>query len=230
MRPFTLAQRAFRPIEVAAGVPDLPEVQPGAVAHTGRHVAGEQPREALAGLVVHPELQVQARGQQLRVVGVMGHAPPLVVGEQPRQRLEIVGIVVLQVEEQHVTEMQVADVRFGQLLRIVAARVRNPGGQQRRHGENRAACAWTGGLKTFPVLDLELRLQLALPVVDLQLEVFRAHTLLEAQRRAALVGAIVGSLAVEERHQLMRADLEVTDVQALHATLSNASTSRGVYR
>src|SRR5215469_2381364 len=81
----------------------------------------------------------------------------------------------------------------------------------------------------FPVLDLELRLELALPVVDLELEILGADALLEAQRRAALVGTGIGPVAAEERHQLVRPDLEITQVQPLHAALEQRVTlARGI--
>src|SRR5215831_15611271 len=81
----------------------------------------------------------------------------------------------------------------------------------------------------FPVLDLELRLELALPVVDLELEILGADTFLEAQRRAALVGPGIRSAAAEERHQLMGSDLQIAEVQPLHATLEERiALARGV--
>src|SRR6516165_2553684 len=71
----------------------------------------------------------------------------------------------------------------------------------------------------FPVLDLELRLEFALPIVDLELEILGADALFEAQGRAAPVGARVGSGAAEEGDQLVRTDLEIAEVQSLHAPL-----------
>src|ERR1700751_4654772 len=71
----------------------------------------------------------------------------------------------------------------------------------------------------FPVLDLELRLELALAVVDLELQILGADTFLEPQGRAALVGPGVRSGAAEERHQLVWSDLQIAEVQPLHATL-----------
>src|SRR5262245_8975843 len=71
--------------------------------------------------------------------------------------------------------------------------------------------------KLFPVLDLELRLLLLLPVVDLELEVLRADALLELESRTALVVAFVRALAGEERDELVLADLEVAEIQPLHA-------------
>src|ERR1700757_2718735 len=71
----------------------------------------------------------------------------------------------------------------------------------------------------FPVLDLELRLELALPVVDLELEILRADALLEAQRSATPVGARVGAAAAEEGHQLVRTDLEIAEIEPLHPAL-----------
>ena len=56
-----VAQRLLAAIVVAALIPDLGQVEPGAIAHAQRHIVAQQRLEALAGLVVHAELQVQAR-------------------------------------------------------------------------------------------------------------------------------------------------------------------------
>src|SRR5262249_15889418 len=89
-----------------------------------------------------------------------------------------------------------------------------------RTGWRAAARAWGAPFRVlFPVLDLELRLELLLPVVDLQLEVLGADTLLEAERSAALVVTAVPSLAVEERDQLVQSHLEIAEIQPLHAAL-----------
>src|ERR1700737_685903 len=77
--------------------------------------------------------------------------------------------------------------------------------------------AWSKGL--FPVLDLELRLLTALPVVDLELEILGPDTLLELERCTALVVAVVRALATEEGDRLVLAHLEITEIQAVHATL-----------
>src|SRR5688500_6091226 len=61
----------------------------------------------------------------------------------------------------------------------------------------------------FPGLDRELGLSLALAVGDLELEILRADALLELEIGAALVVALIGALAVEDRHELVLADLEV---------------------
>src|SRR5690349_24086782 len=71
----------------------------------------------------------------------------------------------------------------------------------------------------FPVLDLEFRLLLALPVVDLQLQVLGADALLKLERRATLVVAVVRALATEESDQLVLAHLEVAEIQPVHAPL-----------
>src|ERR1700688_1147891 len=73
--------------------------------------------------------------------------------------------------------------------------------------------------RLLPVLDHELGLQLLLLVVDLQLQVLRPDALVEADGSAALVGALLWTLAVEVSDQLVVADLEVAHVQALHAAL-----------
>src|SRR5262249_58146154 len=71
----------------------------------------------------------------------------------------------------------------------------------------------------LPVPDLEFRLELSLPVVDLELEVLGADALLELDRGAAPVGALARPLAAEEGDQLVLPDLEVADVEPLHAAL-----------
>src|SRR4051812_33813333 len=71
----------------------------------------------------------------------------------------------------------------------------------------------------LPVLDFEFRLQLALPVGDLELEVLRADGLLELQVRATAVVEPVRPLAREQRDELVAAELEVAEIQALHAAL-----------
>src|ERR1700731_5463402 len=74
-------------------------------------------------------------------------------------------------------------------------------------------------LRLFPVLDLEFRLLFTLPVVDLELQVFRPDALLELERCTALVVAVVRALAAEERHQLVLAHLEVAEIQPVHTPL-----------
>src|SRR5579863_8672810 len=71
----------------------------------------------------------------------------------------------------------------------------------------------------LPVLDHKLRLQLLLPVVDLQLQVLRPDALLKTDGRAALVGAIVRPLPIEVSDQLVTANLQIAQVQALYAAL-----------
>src|SRR5690349_17404851 len=73
--------------------------------------------------------------------------------------------------------------------------------------------------RLFPVLDREFWLTLALAVGDPELEILGAHALLELQVRTALVVARVRALALEERHQLVLAHLEVAEVDAVHAAL-----------
>src|SRR5579872_3526463 len=72
--------------------------------------------------------------------------------------------------------------------------------------------------KLLPILDLEFRLLTALPVVDLQLQVLGSNAFLELERRTALIGALIGTLAAEEGHQLMLAHLEIAQVEAVHAS------------
>ena len=68
---------AFGAIEIAARVPDLAEIEPGAVAHALGHRLGQQRFETLAGLVVQAERQIEAAEQQVRLRIVMRHAAPL---------------------------------------------------------------------------------------------------------------------------------------------------------
>src|SRR5580692_2996320 len=72
---------------------------------------------------------------------------------------------------------------------------------------------------SFPVLDLELGLLRTRVIGDLQLQVFGADAFFELQVGAASVIAVVGALTVEQRYQLVRAGLEIADVQPLHAAL-----------
>src|ERR1700743_2536699 len=57
----------------------------------------------------------------------------------------------------------------------------------------------------FPVLDLEFRLLLALPVFDLELQVLGTDPLLEGEVGTALVVTVVWTLAAEESDQLVLA-------------------------
>src|SRR6185437_3706334 len=82
-----------------------------------------------------------------------------------------------------------------------------------------ARIAFKADKELFPVLDLELRLLAALPVVDLQLEILGSDALLESDRRPALVVALARTLPAEERHQLVLTDFQVAEVETVHATL-----------
>ena len=64
---------------------------------------------------------------------------------------------------------------------------------------------------SLPDLDVELGLQLAARVLDLQLDVLRAGFLGELQGRTALVVAVVRALAGEEGSERVFAGLEVAD-------------------
>jgi len=83
---------------------------------------------------VHALLQIERAGDELRILGVVRHAPPVQVGERARQRLEVVRVILLEVQEQHVAEVQIADVSFGQLLRVVTARLGSRRGAKRHDG------------------------------------------------------------------------------------------------
>src|SRR5579864_4865824 len=83
--------------------------------------------------------------------------------------------------------------------------------------DSSARASGPGMAALFPVPDLELRLKLSLAIVDLELEVLRPYALLELDRGAALVGAVVGAFAAEEGHQLVLTDLEVAEVEPLYA-------------
>src|SRR5882672_705180 len=71
----------------------------------------------------------------------------------------------------------------------------------------------------LPFLDDELRLLLADAIRDLQLEVFRADAFFEVEGGAALVVAFVRTLAREEGHEFMLADLEIAEIDLVHAAL-----------
>ena len=177
--PVHLAQRRVGLLEIAPRVPHLRQVEPGAVAHPGGHLVGQQPREALARLVVHAEREVQPALEELRLIQVMRHAVPVLVGEEAREGLEL--LVLVEIEER-IAVVQVADAGDRQLLGVVAGRWRRRRGQDGEHGgKKRRTHAVGPAQELFPVLDLELRLQLPLPVIDLQLQVLGADALLEAQ-------------------------------------------------
>src|SRR4029077_18142068 len=71
----------------------------------------------------------------------------------------------------------------------------------------------------FPVLDFKLRLLAALPVVDLEFEVLGTDALLEPERRATPIVALMRTLAAEERHEFVLAGFEIAEVQPVHAAL-----------
>src|SRR6185437_6725071 len=73
--------------------------------------------------------------------------------------------------------------------------------------------------RLLPILDPELRLQLALIVGDRELEVLGADVLLEIQGGATGVIEIVRPLAGEEGYELVLADFEIADVEPLDAAL-----------
>src|ERR1700733_3830191 len=72
----------------------------------------------------------------------------------------------------------------------------------------------------FPVLDLEFGLLRARVIGDLDLEIFGADAFFEPQIGAASIVAFVGTLAVEQHHQLVGAGLEIADVEPLHAAFN----------
>src|SRR5258708_31505066 len=74
-----------------------------------------------------------------------------------------------------------------------------------------------GGL--LPVLDLEFWLLAARPIGNLQLQIFRTDALLELDRGAAAIVAIVRSLAAKQGHQFMGTGFEIADVEPRHAAL-----------
>src|SRR5262249_38045625 len=82
-------------------------------------------------------------------------------------------------------------------------RARADGG---RRGWRRAA-PWclevSGSLRSLPRLDVELGLQSPFGIADAQLDVLGLGALLELQGRAALVVAVVGTLAGEEGDELV---------------------------
>src|SRR5580704_18358638 len=124
---------------------------------------------------------------------------PVLVRIQARDRLEI--IVRVDVEED-VAVMQIADARRRKLLRVRPrgldrlAREHRDGGHEDKRAHRRPLRQ-----VLFPVLDFKLRLLAALPVVDLELEVFGSDSLLELERRTATIVAFVRALAAEERHE-----------------------------
>ena len=71
----------------------------------------------------------------------------------------------------------------------------------------------------IPSLDRELGLMLRNLVGDLQFEILGANALVEIDRGAAPVVAFHRTLAGEECHHLMLADLQIAEVDLLHAAL-----------
>src|SRR5271169_2311873 len=65
---------------------------------------------------------------------------------------------------------------------------------------------------SFPVFDRELWLVLRDLVGDFQFQILRAHALVEVDRGAASVIALQRSLASEECHQLVLADLQIAEI------------------
>ena len=153
--PVHLAQCRIRALEIAARVPHLRQVEPGAIAHSGGHIVGQQPLEALARFVVHPERQVQPALEQLRFLRMVRHAAPVLVSEQSREGREV--IVLIEVE-QRVAVVQITDMRDRELLRVVLPRARRAGRQRQHGGEQQRTHAGGSHQGLFPVLDLELRL------------------------------------------------------------------------
>ena len=108
-----LTDRVLGAVQIAARVPHLRQVEPGAVAHPGGNVRRQQLLEARTGLVVQPERQIQAAQEQLRLRLVVRQEVPMLIRIQARDRLEIV--VRVDVEE-NVAVVQIADARRRKLL------------------------------------------------------------------------------------------------------------------
>ena len=87
-------------------------------------------REALAGLVVQTQRQVQAAEQQLRIQLVVRQLMPVLVGEQPGQGLEVVLLVVV---KQHIPVLQILHANRRQLLRVVLRRLCHAGKRGQEH-------------------------------------------------------------------------------------------------
>lgn len=123
-------ERLETALVVAALVPDLGEVVPGAVADRCRHVGCQQALETRRRLVVHAELQVEAPGLHQRVMLVVRHAAPLLVGLETRQRLELLTTIDM---EHHVTVVQILHADLRQLGRWPLAVQR---AAAERHGDD----------------------------------------------------------------------------------------------
>ena len=121
---------ALGAIQITARVPDLAEVEPGAVAHAFGHRLRQQCLEAFTGLVVQTQRQIEPAEQQVGLRIVVRHAAPLPVGLQARDRLEVLALVVI---EECVAEMQVAHHGRRQLvdLRFRGHCRRNEAGRER---------------------------------------------------------------------------------------------------
>ena len=99
-----LAQRPLGLFQIAALVPNLAQIKPGAVAHELGSVLLEQRLENSARLDVLAEGQVQASEQQLRFFLGVRNPPQLPRSQQAGDRVEV---VVLKEIEQHIAVGQV---------------------------------------------------------------------------------------------------------------------------
>ena len=161
-------------LQIVALIPDLREIEPGAIADIERHVVVQQRAENAARFFVLAERQIQAALEQLGFDGVMREAIEILRGAEARQRLHVVVLVEV---EQHVAPVQIlhdlrrADQRllFCRLCRAQQrARPPAPARQRRRRAADRAAppCAaqWLhrSAAISLPFLDDEFRLRLRL--------------------------------------------------------------------
>ena len=203
------SQRRRGSSQIVALVPDLREIEPGAIAHVERHVVVEQRLEDPAGFLVLAEREIQAALEQLGFDGVMRRCD-----RNPARRRAASAPAGSRPDRNRRARRPSADPSRPAACRSAAsprlascARASSRSRRQRqRASDGGSQHAATGTALTQPVtrssaaislpfLDDEFGLRLDRAVADLQLDVLRADALLELDRRAAAIVAHVRALA-----------------------------------
>src|ERR1035438_1630704 len=152
--------------------------------------------------------------------------PEMLRHHQRRQRREI---AIFEEVEERVAVVRIADLMRRRLGAAAAEEAERAGRRGAGAGQGERPCSGDRETESrheanvgkwphrgsLPELDVELGLQLSGRILDTQLDVLGFGRLLELDRRAALVVALVRALAGEERRQLMLSGLQVAEVDAL---------------